>query len=241
MTHLRDRYKIDIFIIIYFLITDINECQIGTHDCTEVQRCDNTLGSYICSRIIGCGTGYTFNYGSGICEDDNECALGTHNCHSLGADFKCVNLFGTYRCEPKEPEVTPNKNPLLPPSPPTTLRPITPVIPSSTPKVSYDPPKRIPAYSPPYLPPRVPPAYSPVITPPPRSTQSVHAENRQYYIPIYTARLPTLSPAQSYPIIHQQKKCLPGFRMNSRGQCEGTIVFINLTTCNSTTMGFIQI
>ena len=42
---------------------DINECQTGQHDCLESQRCDNTLGSFLCVRFTTCGTGYTLNYG----------------------------------------------------------------------------------------------------------------------------------------------------------------------------------
>ena len=42
---------------------DINECQTGQHDCLEGQRCDNTLGSFLCVRFTTCGTGYTLNYG----------------------------------------------------------------------------------------------------------------------------------------------------------------------------------
>lgn len=80
-------------------ILDINECQIGSHDCTEAQRCDNTIGSYLCARITGCGTGYTLNYANGLCEDDDECALGTHTCKSLGPNYKCRNTLGSFRCD----------------------------------------------------------------------------------------------------------------------------------------------
>lgn len=79
--------------------TDINECQTGTHGCTDGLRCDNTIGSYICARITGCGTGYTLNLASGLCEDDDECQLGTHNCKDLGNQFQCRNTLGSYRCE----------------------------------------------------------------------------------------------------------------------------------------------
>lgn len=85
----------------FFLPPDINECQIGTHDCLEGQRCDNTIGSFLCSRTAGCGTGYTLNYASGLCEDDNECVLGTHNCADLGPKFQCRNTLGSYRCDLK--------------------------------------------------------------------------------------------------------------------------------------------
>lgn len=29
---------------------DINECQAGTNDCMDSQRCENTIGSFICVR-----------------------------------------------------------------------------------------------------------------------------------------------------------------------------------------------
>ncbi|XP_014274874.2 fibulin-5 isoform X1 [Halyomorpha halys] len=77
---------------------DINECQQRTHDCFDFQRCDNTLGSYTCTRDINCGTGYTLNSQSGKCEDDDECALGTHTCKLLGLEYECRNTQGSFRC-----------------------------------------------------------------------------------------------------------------------------------------------
>lgn len=47
---------------------DINECQINNHECLEIQRCDNTIGSYRCIRTQSCGTGYTFNAETQNCE-----------------------------------------------------------------------------------------------------------------------------------------------------------------------------
>lgn len=80
---------------------DINECMTGQHDCLESQRCDNTLGSFVCVRFTTCGTGYTLNYISGHCEDNDECALGTHNCDALGVGYLCRNIQGSFRCEKK--------------------------------------------------------------------------------------------------------------------------------------------
>jgi fibulin 1/2 len=81
---------------------DLNECQTGEHNCLESQRCDNTLGSFVCTRYTTCGTGYTLNYASGKCEDNNECALGTHNCGALGPEYFCRNMQGSFRCEKKK-------------------------------------------------------------------------------------------------------------------------------------------
>lgn len=74
---------------------DINECQLQ-NDCLPTQRCDNTLGSYNCVRFLPCGTGYTLNAATEICEDDDECFLGTHDC---GNGYHCRNTLGSYRCD----------------------------------------------------------------------------------------------------------------------------------------------
>ncbi|PNF34447.1 Fibulin-1 [Cryptotermes secundus] len=80
---------------------DINECQLNKHDCLPSQRCDNTIGSYQCIRFTSCGTGYTLNAQTGLCEDDDECALGTDNCRNLGPTWQCRNTLGSFRCERK--------------------------------------------------------------------------------------------------------------------------------------------
>ncbi|VVC44156.1 EGF-type aspartate/asparagine hydroxylation site,EGF-like calcium-binding domain,EGF-like calcium- [Cinara cedri] len=81
--------------------TDINECQLNTHTCQEFQRCDNTIGSYQCVRITGCGTGYTLDVESALCIDDDECLLKTDTCGALGPDWVCRNTQGSFRCEKK--------------------------------------------------------------------------------------------------------------------------------------------
>lgn len=101
--------KIFFFFFISFSFLDINECQIKTHNCVDGQRCDNTIGSYICSRIVGCGTGYTLNYASGHCEDDDECALGTHNCDQYGPKYMCNNTLGSFRCVYKPVHILPTR------------------------------------------------------------------------------------------------------------------------------------
>lgn len=74
---------------------DINECQLN-NDCLQTQRCDNTIGGYTCVRYLPCGTGYTLNAVTEICEDDDECFLGTHDC---GPGYRCRNTLGSYRCD----------------------------------------------------------------------------------------------------------------------------------------------
>lgn len=51
-----------------YTFADINECQINNHDCSDTQRCDNTIGSYTCIRLQSCGTGYTLNAETGHCD-----------------------------------------------------------------------------------------------------------------------------------------------------------------------------
>ncbi|XP_050685596.1 fibulin-2-like [Leptidea sinapis] len=90
---------------------DVNECATDQNTCIpESQRCDNTVGSYLCIRFISCGTGYILHHSSSTCEDVDECALGTHNCDRAGPEYHCVNIPGSFRCQRK---------PTSPPPPPT--------------------------------------------------------------------------------------------------------------------------
>ena len=50
----------NIFILV--LLTDIDECSLGTDRCS--QSCTNTIGSYTCS----CNTGYTLNSDGYTCD-----------------------------------------------------------------------------------------------------------------------------------------------------------------------------
>lgn len=137
---------------------------MGIHDCTVAERCDNTIGSYQCARITGCGTGYTLNLGNGLCEDNDECKLGTHDCNNLGPNYRCRNLLGSYRCE--------------------VIRPSTRYYPTST-------------------------------------TKHVTMSYRTNYLTT-NKYIPSAIPVQNYPLISGQlKKCLPGYKMNANGECEG--------------------
>ncbi|KAF7241491.1 Fibrillin-1 [Varanus komodoensis] len=72
---------------------DVNECEIGAHNCDRNAICTNTAGSFKCS----CSPGWL---GDGIkCTDLDECSNGTHMC-SPHAD--CKNTMGSYRCLCKE-------------------------------------------------------------------------------------------------------------------------------------------
>lgn len=46
-------------------VTDVNEC-LSAHACQLNQRCVNTVGSYVCQRLISCPPGYQIN--NDICE-----------------------------------------------------------------------------------------------------------------------------------------------------------------------------
>ncbi|XP_047519049.1 fibrillin-1 isoform X2 [Pieris napi] len=86
--------------------TDINECATDQNTCIpQSQRCDNTVGSYLCIRFISCGTGYILHHSSSTCEDIDECALGTHNCDRAGPEYHCANIPGSFRCQ-KKPKTT---------------------------------------------------------------------------------------------------------------------------------------
>ncbi|CAH0731669.1 unnamed protein product, partial [Brenthis ino] len=79
---------------------DINECATEQNNCIpESQRCDNTVGSFLCIRLLSCGTGYIIHHSSSTCEDIDECTLGTHNCDRAGPQYQCVNIPGSFRCQ----------------------------------------------------------------------------------------------------------------------------------------------
>ncbi|XP_030566689.1 fibulin-1 [Drosophila novamexicana] len=99
---------------------DINECSINNHNCLSTQRCDNTIGSYICTRWTSCGTGYTLNAETGNCDDDDECALNTHNCP---LNYDCYNTKGSFRCHRKTTTTTSTTTTTTTPLPATSTTP----------------------------------------------------------------------------------------------------------------------
>ncbi|XP_028175893.1 fibulin-2-like [Ostrinia furnacalis] len=91
---------------------DVNECATEQHSCIpETQRCDNTVGSFLCIRFTSCGTGYILHHSSGQCEDVDECAVGKHNCARAGPAYQCVNIPGSFRCVRKKPSTTSTTTP----------------------------------------------------------------------------------------------------------------------------------
>ena len=69
---------------------DINECDLGTHNCNANAACTNNEGSFDCN----CDDGFE---GDGVaCDDVDECTLGTAECPD---NSSCVNNAGSYECE----------------------------------------------------------------------------------------------------------------------------------------------
>ncbi|XP_049881448.1 fibulin-2-like isoform X2 [Pectinophora gossypiella] len=86
---------------------DVNECATSAHNCIPgSQRCDNTVGSFLCIRFTSCGTGYILQASTSQCEDVDECALGTHNCAFAGPEYQCENHPGSFRCVRKHHSTT---------------------------------------------------------------------------------------------------------------------------------------
>ncbi|XP_022101273.1 fibrillin-1-like [Acanthaster planci] len=79
----------------FFLNTDnkpcIGEgCDEAIHDCTETEKCVNTIGGYNCT----CAEGYVReDIVNGTCRDVDECAERTYRCNHL-----CMNEVGNYSC-----------------------------------------------------------------------------------------------------------------------------------------------
>ncbi|XP_038065408.1 protein kinase C-binding protein NELL2-like [Patiria miniata] len=69
--------------------TDIDECEVGSHDCQANSICINLPGSYHCQ----CEAGYQYEEGTG-CTDINECQV-ADTCDSSRV---CNNLPGSYEC-----------------------------------------------------------------------------------------------------------------------------------------------
>ena len=69
--------------------TDIDECSLGTDNCSENADCENFPGSFTCE----CHAGYE---GDGVtCNDIDECFAGTDNCDT---NATCNNEPGSFTC-----------------------------------------------------------------------------------------------------------------------------------------------
>ena len=72
---------------------DVDECNLGTHDCAANATCTNTNGGYKCK----CNAGFSGN--GKTCADVDECKVKTHSCHANGI---CTNTNGGYTCACKQ-------------------------------------------------------------------------------------------------------------------------------------------
>lgn len=71
------------------VVVDFNECaNPANNNCTSLQNCVNTLGSYTCQ----CRTGYTGQFEN--CVDINECTTGS----PCPTNANCANTIGSYTC-----------------------------------------------------------------------------------------------------------------------------------------------
>ena len=72
--------------------TNINECALGTHNCSSNANCMDANGTYHCQ----CFHGYTGNGRTSNCTNINECARKTHNCST---NANCTDTNGSFNCQ----------------------------------------------------------------------------------------------------------------------------------------------
>ena len=73
---------------------NFDESDYGTHDCSEIEECENRGGSF-----AGVGKlSYDRNDTSGVCEDIDEFVLGSHICVEVESNF-CFNTVGSFVCD----------------------------------------------------------------------------------------------------------------------------------------------
>uniref|UniRef100_A0A8C2KUR0 Fibulin 1 n=1 Tax=Cyprinus carpio TaxID=7962 RepID=A0A8C2KUR0_CYPCA len=77
------------------VVSDIDECETGTHNCGAELECQNTAGSFRCRPRVQCGVGFIQD-ALGSCIDINECLSVTGPCPS---GHMCFNTVGSYTCQ----------------------------------------------------------------------------------------------------------------------------------------------
>ncbi|XP_068837866.1 fibulin-2 isoform X3 [Capricornis sumatraensis] len=73
---------------------DVDECELGTHNCPAGAVCHNTEGSFHCQARERCLEGFLQDP-EGNCVDINECTSLSEPCRS---GFNCINTVGSYTC-----------------------------------------------------------------------------------------------------------------------------------------------
>ncbi len=68
--------------------SDMDECALGTHACSDAYECKNTIGAYVCVNASASTADY-------VLQDVDECALGTSTC---AGNSTCVNTLGSFVC-----------------------------------------------------------------------------------------------------------------------------------------------
>merc|ERR1711981_584925 len=69
---------------------DIDECEMGDHECAGDEKCVNSLGAFECACADD-----GFEKVGGHCQDKDECYDETHNC---GDNSVCNNQVGSFEC-----------------------------------------------------------------------------------------------------------------------------------------------
>ena len=97
-------------IIHWFILTDINECELEIHTCSSNANCTDTVGSFNCTCREGFeGDGFNckgktttqtpvthlVTFLMPIAADIPECERGLDNCDP---NATCINTFGSYDC-----------------------------------------------------------------------------------------------------------------------------------------------
>ncbi|CAH1241242.1 FBN2 [Branchiostoma lanceolatum] len=68
---------------------DVDECASPNGGCGQNMICTNTIGSYLCSCLVG----YHLETGGSSCEDVDECAVENGGCDQI-----CTNEIGSFQC-----------------------------------------------------------------------------------------------------------------------------------------------
>eukprot|EP00961_Rhodomonas_salina_P210125 2836987-Rhodomonas_salina.1 len=77
-----------------------DECSTGTHSCSELATCRDTIDSFVCI----CKPGYQSSDDGVTCSDIDECSEGSHTCYT---GTTCINERGGFNCTCNPLQTTP--------------------------------------------------------------------------------------------------------------------------------------